>query len=110
MEEKMGIDIREHPRIKALLKLSSFSFQDDELRFMDIKDFVAAKKPSNGFYLKEIVENNYVKSSLTKRNDESQSFVKSKTPNQKPTNETWQERMIRIVKANPQNSDTLHSK
>ena len=55
----------QHPRVKALFKLCSYdSFSDKELRFMDIKRFVNAKKPFNKFVLKEVVPNGYDKSKL----------------------------------------------
>lgn len=56
---ELNIDISNHPRIKALLKLSSYGFKDSELKFMDIKEFVNAKKPFNKFVLKEIVSHKY---------------------------------------------------
>lgn len=62
LNQELKIDLLQHPRIKAFLKLSSYSFEDKELQVMDIKGFVGAKKDFNKFCLREVVENGYDKS------------------------------------------------
>lgn len=62
LNKELKIDLLNHPRIKAFLKLSSYSFEDKKLNFMDIKDYVNSKRPFNKWILEEVVENGYDKS------------------------------------------------
>jgi CRISPR-associated protein (TIGR03986 family) len=67
INKELNINLLDHPRIKALLKLSSYSFDDKELQVMDIKGFVNAKKDFNKFCLNEVVSNGYDKSKICKQ-------------------------------------------
>jgi CRISPR-associated protein (TIGR03986 family) len=83
LNQELKIDLLQHPRIKAFLKLSSYSFEDKELQVMELKGFTNAKKDSNKFCLSEVVEAGYDKSKLCKQSQQTQSPNKSSTKNQK---------------------------
>jgi len=86
LNQELKIDLLQHPRIKAFLKLSSYSFDDKKLQFMDIKNFVNAKKDSNKFCLAEIVDNSYDKSKLCQQpNNQNKSNSKETEKIVKPT-------------------------
>lgn len=68
LNKELKIDLLNHPRVKAFLKLSSYSFEDKKLNFMDIKDFANAKKTINKWILEEVVENGYDKSKICSKN------------------------------------------
>ncbi len=87
LNKKLNINLLEHPRIKALFKLSSYSFEDKDLKIMDIKDFVNAKKDFNKFCLEEAVENGYDKSKICKKQNENKSS-QTKTDKKEVKNST----------------------
>ena len=67
LNKELSTDLLKHPRIEALLKLSSYSFEDEDLEFMQLKEFANAKKDSNKFCLDEVVENAYDKAKICKK-------------------------------------------
>lgn len=64
INQKLQIDFKNHPRIEALKKLTSYTYSDKKLDFMGIKGFVNAKRPANKFCLFEVVKDGYDKSRL----------------------------------------------
>lgn len=85
LNQELKIDLLQHPRIKAFLKLSSYSFDDKELQFMDIKGFVNAKKDFNKFCLSEVVDNSYDKSKICQTSNNQSKQANKPQQNQKST-------------------------
>jgi len=98
INQELNINLTQEPRIQALYKLCSFDITDDELKFMNIKGFVNAKKPFNKFILKNIL-NNKTKKTITNTNNQQIKSTKSntisKTKMRKALKENW-ERVFKI--------------
>ena len=80
IDKKLNINLLNSPRIKALFKLTSYSFSDKELKYMPINDFVNAKKTYNKWVLKEIVDNGYNKDKICKKKNNKKSNQNKKNP------------------------------
>ena len=61
LNKELDIDLLKQPRVESLLKLSSYTFKDSELRIMDLKEFVKAKKPNNKFCLIDVTDDEFEK-------------------------------------------------
>lgn len=83
LNDNLKIDVLQHPRIKAFLKLSSYSFDDTNLvHLREPKDFMRSKQ--NREALPEIVANGYDKSKFCKQS-QNQTSQKPHQQNQAKT-------------------------
>lgn len=68
INSELKIDLKNHKRIQALKKLTSYSIKDEDLKYMNLKSFAFVKKTFNSFCLQEVVQNAYDKTKLMKNN------------------------------------------